>query len=126
MATPNRRGTTVSFVPDPEIFGEDAKLQACSGCFKPRPLEGLPVCRASRSAGNARPSLASADVPAEAVFQFPGGLADHLTEQLGSTRVRDQADSFSGSQDFPANDQSEEMGRVEWAIAWPLWSDGAY
>jgi topoisomerase-4 subunit B len=22
-------------------------------------------------------------VPAEAVFQFPGGLSDHLTEQVG-------------------------------------------
>jgi topoisomerase IV subunit B len=29
---------------------------------------------------------------------------------------------FSGSQDFPG----EQQGRVEWAIAWPLWSDGSY
>src|SRR5690349_17450868 len=28
---------------------------------------------------------------------------------------------FAGSKDFP-----DEQGRVEWAIAWPLWSDGAY
>ncbi|HTK72628.1 MAG TPA: toprim domain-containing protein, partial [Croceibacterium sp.] len=28
---------------------------------------------------------------------------------------------FSGRQDFP-----DDQGRVEWAVAWPLWSDGAY
>src|SRR3546814_2564795 len=28
---------------------------------------------------------------------------------------------FSGSQDFP-----DAAGRVEWAVAWPLWSDGSY
>lgn len=27
--------------------------------------------------------LISDDTPAEAVFQFPGGLADHLREQVG-------------------------------------------
>ena len=67
------------------------------------------------------PALVSDDVPAEAVFQFPGGLADHLAEQVGSREcVTTQA--FSGIQDFPG----EQQGRVEWAIAWPLWSDGAY
>jgi topoisomerase IV subunit B len=55
------------------------------------------------------------------VFQFPGGLADHLSEQIG-TRECVTTQFFSGSQDFPG----ESQGRVEWAIAWPLWSDGAY
>lgn len=117
--TPNRRGTTVSFVPDPEIFGEDAS-------FKPARLFRLARSKAYLYAGveirwKCAPSLASADVPAEAVFQFPGGLADHLTEQLGS-RECVTSKFFSGSQDFPG----EMNGRVEWAIAWPLWSDGAY
>ncbi len=61
------------------------------------------------------------DVPAEAIFQFPGGLADHLTEQVGA-RECVTTKFFAGSQDFPG----EQQGRVEWAIAWPLWSDGAY
>jgi len=117
--TPNRRGTTVSFVPDPEIFGEDA-------AFKPARLFRLARSKAYLFAGveirwKCAASLASADVPAEAVFQFPGGLADHLTEQLGS-RECVTTKFFSGSQDFPG----ELNGRVEWAIAWPLWSDGAY
>ena len=67
------------------------------------------------------PSLVSEEVPAEAVFQFPGGLADHLAEQVGE-RECVTTKFFSGSQDFPGEDQ----GRVEWAIAWPLWSDGSY
>ena len=117
--TPNRRGTTVSFTPDPEIFGEEAK-------FKPGRLFRLVRSKAYLFAGveirwKCAPSLASDDVPAEAVFQFPGGLADHLTEQLAG-RECVTTSFFSGSQDFPG----EEQGRVEWAVAWPLWSDGAY
>jgi topoisomerase-4 subunit B len=116
---PNRRGTTVSFIPDTEIFGEDAK-------FKPARLFRLARSKAYLFAGveirwKCAASLASDDVPAEAVFQFPGGLSDHLTEQVGE-RECVTTKFFSGSQDFPG----EQMGRVEWAVAWPLWSDGSY
>jgi len=118
-ATPNRRGTSVSFIPDPEIFGADAR-------FKPARLFRLVRSKAYLFAGveirwKCAPALASEDAPAEAVFQFPGGLADHLSEQVGARECVTSA-FFSGSQDFPG----EEQGRVEWAIAWPLWSDGAY
>ena len=121
--TPNRRGTSVTFIPDPEIFGEDAK-------FKPARLFKLVRSKAYLFAGveirwKCAASLTAEDVPAEAVFQFPGGLADHLKEQVGP-RECVTTQFFAGSQDFPANDAGEEMGRVEWAIAWPLWSDGAY
>ncbi len=117
--TPNRRGTTVTFIPDTEIFGEDAK-------FKPARLFKLARSKAYLFAGveirwKCAASLTSDDVPAEATFQFPGGLADHLQEQLGTRECVTSA-FFSGSQDFPG----EDMGRAEWAIAWPLWSDGAY
>ncbi|MGB3166183.1 MAG: DNA topoisomerase IV subunit B [Alteraurantiacibacter sp.] len=113
---PNRRGTSVTFVPDTEIFGDRA--------FKPKRLFQLARSKAYLFAGveirwKCTPSLASEDVPAEAVFQFPGGLADHLKEQVGA-RECVTADFFTGSQDFP-----EEQGRVEWAVAWPLWSDGS-
>jgi topoisomerase-4 subunit B len=66
------------------------------------------------------PELASEDVPQEAVFQFPGGLADHLKEQLGGRNCV-TTDFFFGNQSFP-----DEQGRVEWAVAWPLYSDGSY
>ena len=120
---PNRRGTTVTFVPDATIFGDDAR-------FKPARLFRLARSKAYLFAGveirwKCAPALASADVPAEATFQFPGGLADHLAEQV-SGRECVTTVPFAGSQDFPAGPQGEEMGRVEWAIAWPLWSDGAY
>ncbi|WP_066658283.1 MULTISPECIES: DNA topoisomerase IV subunit B [unclassified Sphingomonas] len=117
-AAPNRRGTSVAFTPDTEIFGEMH--------FKPARLYKLARSKAYLFAGveirwKCAPELISDDTPAEAVFQFPGGLADHLKEQLG-TREGATAEFFSGSQDFPG----EAQGRVEWAVAWPLWSDGSY
>jgi topoisomerase-4 subunit B len=115
--TPNRRGTTVSFTPDIEIFGDRE--------FSPKRLFKLARSKAYLYAGveirwKCAPSLASDNVPAEAVFKFPGGLSDHLAEQIG-TRECVTAQSFTGTQDFP-----DGQGRVEWAIAWPLWSDGSY
>ncbi|HEX5645255.1 MAG TPA: ATP-binding protein, partial [Erythrobacter sp.] len=79
--TPNRRGTTVSFTPDPEIFGDRQ--------FKPTRLFKLARSKAYLFAGveirwKCAASLASEDVPEEAVFKFPGGLADHLAEQVGT------------------------------------------
>ncbi|MCX7285634.1 MAG: DNA topoisomerase IV subunit B [Novosphingobium sp.] len=120
---PNRRGTQVTFVPDTEIFGADAR-------FKPARLFRLVRSKAYLFAGveirwKCAPSLASDDVPAEAVFQFPGGLADHLAEQV-SGRECVTSVPFAGRQDFPPGPNGEENGRVEWAIAWPLWSDGSY
>ncbi|HKX78805.1 MAG TPA: DNA topoisomerase IV subunit B [Novosphingobium sp.] len=121
-AAPNRRGTSVTFTPDTEIFGDQA--------FKPARLFRLARSKAYLYAGveirwKCAASLASEDVPAEAVFQFPGGLADHLAEQVGS-RECVTTQFFAGSQDFPKGEDGSEQGRAEWAIAWPLYSDGAY
>jgi topoisomerase-4 subunit B len=115
-STPNRRGTTITFTPDPEIFGEEAK-------FKPARLYRLARSKAYLFAGveirwRCDPSLISDETPAEAVFQFPGGLADHLKEQIGDRECA-TSEFFTGRQDF-ANGQ----GMVEWAVAWPLWSEG--
>jgi len=114
--TPNRRGTTVSFIPDQEIF--EGKQ------FKPARLFKLARSKAYLFAGveirwKCAPSLASEDVPEDAVFRFPGGLADHLAEQIGD-RECVTSQPFTGRQDFP-----EDRGRVEWAVAWPLYSDGS-
>ncbi|MGC1270076.1 MAG: ATP-binding protein, partial [Croceibacterium sp.] len=102
-ATPNRRGTSVTFVPDTEIFGDRD--------FKPARLFKLARSKAYLYAGveirwRCAPSLVSADVPAEAVFQFPGGLADHLAEQIEG-RECVTADFFAGKQDFAANEAGE-------------------
>jgi topoisomerase-4 subunit B len=118
-AAPNRRGTSVAFTPDTEIFGPEL-------AFKPKRLYQLARSKAYLFAGveirwHCAPALVEgSDTPAEAVFQFPGGLADHLREQIGGRECA-TADFFAGNQDFP-----NEQGRVEWAVAWPLWSDGSY
>src|SRR5690349_16335976 len=116
-AAPNRRGTTVAFTPDPEIFGADA-------AFSPERLYKLARSKAYLFAGveirwRCDPALASADVPETATFHFPGGLADNLAEQIGE-RPTVTNQPFTGKQDFP-NDQ----GSAEWAVAWPLYSDGS-
>ena len=113
----NRRGTSVTFTPDQDIFGELS--------FKPARLFRLARSKAYLFAGveirwKCAPNLISDDTPAEAVFQFPGGLADHLREQIAD-RECVTADFFSGTQDF-----ADDQGRVEWAVAWPLWSEGSY
>ena len=117
-AAPNRRGTSVALTPDTEIFGLEL-------LFKPQRLYRLARSKAYLFAGveirwRCDPSLLTDDTPAEAVFQFPGGLADHLKEQLAGRECA-TADFFAGRQDFPG-----EQGRVEWAVSWPLWSDGSY
>ena len=116
--TPNRRGTSVAFIPDPQIFGEAMR-------FKPTRLYRLARSKAYLYAGveirwRCDAELIGDDTPAEAVFQFPGGLADHLREQLGE-RGCATAEAFVGRQDFP-----DGQGSVEWAVAWPLHSDGSY
>ena len=116
-AAPNRRGTTVTFTPDPEIFGADA-------AFDPARLYRLARSKAYLFAGveirwRCDPSLASAEVPEQAIFQFPGGLADHLNEQLQG-RECVTSPPFAGRQDFP-----DGQGSAEWAVAWPVWSEGA-
>ncbi|HEX5257731.1 MAG TPA: DNA topoisomerase IV subunit B [Sphingomicrobium sp.] len=115
--TPNRRGTTVTFTPDPEIFGADA-------AFSPERLYKLARSKAYLFAGveirwRCDPALTSADVPESAVFQFANGLADHLAEQIGD-RPTVTNQPFTGRQDFP-----QDQGSAEWAVAWPLYSDGS-
>ena len=113
---PNRRGTSTTFTPDPQIFGEDAR-------FKPARLYRLARSKAYLFAGveirwRCDPALAGEEVPEEAVFQFPGGLADHLKEQVGDKEVATNT-PFTGRHDFP-----NEQGSVEWAVAWPVWGEG--
>ncbi len=53
-AAPNRRGTSVAFTPDTEIFGPNctSSPRGCTSWSAPRPI----CSRASRYAGTARPS----------------------------------------------------------------------
>lgn len=116
-AAPNRRGTRLIFLPDTEIFGPDLR-------FKPARLYRLARSKAYLYAGveirwKCAPDLLKGeDIPAEAVFQFPGGLADHLREVIDD-RECVTSDIFAGRADFP-----DGQGSVEWAIAWPVYGEG--
>src|SRR5690348_5052641 len=121
-SAPNRRGTTVTFTPDPEIFGTDAH-------FSPERLYKLARSKAYLFAGveirwRCDPSLATDEVPETALFQFANGLADHLAEQLGDRAAVTNL-PFTGRQDFPADASGTPQGSAEWAVAWPLYSDGS-
>ncbi|MEO0549257.1 MAG: DNA topoisomerase IV subunit B [Pseudomonadota bacterium] len=109
-AAPNRRGTTVRFKPDYEIFGE--KLR-----FKPQRLFQMTRSKAYLYRGvevrwSCAPELLPEDskVPAEATLSYPNGLADQLDEVFkGKATITEQ--HFSGLVETGE-------GKVEWAIAW--------
>ena len=113
---PNRRGTTVTFHADAEIFG--------SHRFKPARLIKMVKSKAYLFSGveiRWKSAIADGDTPTEAVFHFPGGLADYLTETLGNSST--YADKpFSGMVDF--KEKFGTPGKVEWAINWTPSRDG--
>lgn len=105
----NRRGTTVRFRPDPQIFGDKAK-------FDPARLFRMTRAKAYLFGGveirwTCDPSVIKDDTPAEAVLHFPGGLQDYLAATIESaTRVH--PDIFAGGSEKKAG-----HGSAEWAIA---------
>ncbi len=114
----NRRGTTIRCKPDPEIFGALA--------FSPARLYRLCRSKAYLFRGveirwACDPALlkSTADVPAEAVLHFPGGLRDSLEEDIADA-ARVLAAPWSGEADLPG----EASGRLEWAAAWLESADG--
>ena len=113
----NRRGTTVRFHPDDQIFGKGAS-------FKPARLFRMARSKAYLFGGveirwHCNPALVEGtQTPAEAVFRFPGGLKDYLAADLdGKELVTDAV--FTGKVEKP-----EGHGSVEWAIAWMAAEDG--
>jgi topoisomerase-4 subunit B len=111
----NRRGTTLSFHPDPEIFGDAA--------FRPATLYRMARSKAYLFRGveirwSCDPSLPRPDgVPAEARLHFPGGLGDFLAASLAERELLTPR-PFLGKVDFPP-DGVQGGGSVEWAVAWP-------
>jgi topoisomerase-4 subunit B len=105
----NRRGTSIRFKPDPQIFGDKAK-------FDPARLFRMTRAKAYLFGGveirwSCDPSLIKDDTPAEAVLHFPGGLQDYLSASIESaTRVH--PDIFAGGSEKKAG-----HGSAEWAIA---------
>ena len=116
---PNRRGTTVRFRADPEIFGKNAEFDPARLCRMARSKAYL--FRGVEIRWHCDPKLvAKTETPAEAVFHFPGGLAEFLAASLNGGRTVTE-EPFTGEATFP-----EAQGRVEWAIAWPVDTEGFF
>jgi topoisomerase-4 subunit B len=113
----NRRGTTLRFHPDPQIFGEAQ--------FRPALLYRMARSKAYLFRGleirwSCDPSLPRPEgVPAEARLHFPGGLGDFLAASLDG-RAMLTAQPFIGRAELP------EGGNVEWAVAWPEDEDDGF
>ena len=112
----NRRGTTVRFKPDDQIFGAGT-------AFKPARLMKMARSKAYLFGGVeirwfCDPELIKDETPAEAVFHFPGGLTDYLKATVeGQTMVT--KDFFSGRVEKEGG-----HGSVEWALGWTASHDG--
>ncbi|NHQ75849.1 DNA topoisomerase IV subunit B [Roseovarius gahaiensis] len=113
---PNRRGTTITFHADEQIFGAHR--------FKPARMFASIRSKAYLFSGveiRWKSAIADGDTPQEATFHFPGGLSDYLRETLGSAATyADQP--FSGTVDF--QERFGTPGKVEWAINWTPSRDG--
>ena len=106
---PRKRGTSIRFRPDPEIFGVGAT-------FRPARLYRMARSKAYLFRGveirwSCAPDRLTDATPAEAVFHFPNGLADFLTERVGVAET--VTDMFSGRVE-----RQGEAGAVEWAVTW--------
>ncbi len=114
-AASNKRGTSIRFHPDPQIFGDHR--------FRPATLYRLARSKAYLFRGVeirwwCDPAVARPDdVPQEERLKFPGGLADYLASIVNGRETLTPT-PFAGEHDFGRE------GRVEWAIAWPADGDG--
>ncbi|MBD1206298.1 MAG: DNA topoisomerase IV subunit B [Rhodobacteraceae bacterium] len=113
---PNRRGTSVTFHADAEIFG--------SQTFKPARLLKMVRSKAYLFSGveiRWKSAINDGETPQEATFHFPGGLADYLSDTLAKTST--YADRpFAGKVSF--TEKYNVPGSVEWAINWTPARDG--
>jgi topoisomerase-4 subunit B len=107
-AAPNRRGTTVAFTPDPEIFGEDAK-------FKPARLYRLARSKAYLFAGveirwRCDPALASATTRARRPCSSSPAACPTTSRSRSATRECATAEPFAGGRTFPERPGLGRMG----------------
>ncbi len=117
---PNRRGTTVTFHPDPEIFGKQA--------FVPERLYRMVRSKAYLFRGveirwkcDQSLLLKSGEIPEEETCHFPGGLKDYVTSEIG-TRATVVPQPFAGEAKSESNGTAG--GKVEWAVWWPSDEEG--
>ena len=114
----NRRGTSIRFKPDTEIFGAKAH-------FKPQRLFKMARSKAYLFGGveirwRCDPELLKGveEVPPDATFHFPGGLKDYLAAAIHADTLV-HPDIFSGK-----SGRNGAHGACEWAVAWTADADG--
>ncbi|WP_456306444.1 DNA topoisomerase IV subunit B [Oleomonas cavernae] len=114
----NRRGTTITFKPDPEIFGTALH-------FRPGRLYRMARSKAYLFRGveirwSCAPELIPVGdtTPASDALRFPGGLADFLAASIDGTPTTTPT-PFVGQARLPGSNS----GEVEWAVAWPIDGD---
>ena len=115
-AAPNRRGTTVIFHADEQIFG--------SHRFRPARMMKMVRSKAYLFSGveiRWKTQIEDGETPTEAVFHFPGGLADYLRETMGGAATYSDM-PFAGKVAF--REKFGAAGSVEWAINWTPARDG--
>jgi topoisomerase-4 subunit B len=116
----NRRGTTVTFHPDPEIFGKQL--------FSPERLYRMARSKSYLFRGveirwRCDKSLLPKDgsIPEEESFHFAGGLKDYLVSEIGQ-RPTVVPTPFAGEAKSESNGTAG--GKVEWAVWWPNDEEG--
>ena len=122
--TQNRRGTTITFHPDAEIFGETERFKA-NRLFrmarsKAYLFKGVEIrwrCHAKHLRGD---SDGKNNTPESETLHFPGGLADYLSAVTGARTMLTPL-AFTGSIE---SREGGTPGKVEWAITWPRDEDG--
>lgn len=119
-AVANRRGTTVIFKPDTEIFGERLR-------FKPSVLFRMARSKAFLFKGvevrwKCDPILLTGEdkTPAEETLKYPNGMEDYLKYRLKEETCV-TLKPFAGRADLP-----DGKGHLEWAITWLEDSDASF
>ncbi len=121
--TQNRRGTSVTFHPDAEIFGANARFKAARLIKMVRSKAYLFSGVEIRWKCAPETLVTGDETPLSSTFHFPGGLSDYLNETLqGSVTYAEKP--FSGTVNFSERFGKDTVGKVEWAINWTPVRDG--
>ena len=114
----NKRGTKISFHPDPEIFGKTAQ-------FKPSALYKMAKSKAYLFKGveirwSCDTELVTNDTatPDTEIIHYPNGLTDYLKSELNNRKIM-------GDTVF-SNEKETGKERIEWALAWPDDNDDGF
>lgn len=110
---PNRRGTSITFKPDPEIFGVNSNL--CPNRIYRMARSKAFLFKGIHINWNCAPEvLCEGDqTPQQAELNFPNGILDFLNYQVGAKATINRR-PFAGEAELASDE-----GKVEWAITWP-------